>query len=241
LTATPVPHGNVPRWTLRTQPLFRRATHAARSHAAAGRHVEAAPERKNEFRAVREEDARAGEIGTPADPERHTTVADASEPFRFSFPDLTGRIVANTDPQFAGKVVLVNISGSWCPNCHDEAPFLASLYHTYHRRGLEVVTLAFEEQEQLDDPVRHAGLHRELRAQAHVPARRRADQLNEKVPQAVNLDAFPTTFIVGRDGRVRSVHAGFPGPGSGEFYRKARHEPVVADRAAARRTARDRP
>ena len=32
-----------------------------------------------------------------------------------------------TDAQFRGKVVLVNISGSWCPNCHDEAPFLAAL------------------------------------------------------------------------------------------------------------------
>ena len=50
------------------------------------------------------------------------------------------------------------------------------------------------------------------------------DQLHEKVPQAVNLNAFPTTFILGRDGRVRGVHAGFPGPGSGEFYRKAERD-----------------
>ncbi len=179
---------------------------------------------RTEILAVREGDDRAGEIGTPADPELHTTVADASEPFRFSFPDLSGRIVSNTDPQFAGKVLLVNISGSWCPNCHDEAPFLASLYDTYHRRGLEVVTLAFEEQEQLADPVRlrafieSYGL-RHTFLLAGVP-----DQLKEKVPQAVNLDAFPTTFIVGRDGRVRTVHAGFPGPGSGAFYRQAQHE-----------------
>ena len=179
---------------------------------------------KTDIVAVREGDARADGIGAPADPGLHTTVADPSEPFRFSFPDLTGRLVSNTDPQFAGKVVVVNISGSWCPNCHDEAPFLASIYRKYHRRGLEVVTLAFEEQEQLADPARlrafiesYALKHTFLLA--GVP-----DELNEKVPQGVNLNAFPTTFILGRDGRVRSVHAGFPGPGSGEFYLKAQHE-----------------
>ena len=44
------------------------------------------------------------------------------------------------------------------------------------------------------------------------------------LPQAVNLNAFPTTFIVGRDGRARAVHAGFPSPGSGKFYEKAERE-----------------
>ena len=44
------------------------------------------------------------------------------------------------------------------------------------------------------------------------------DELSAKVPQAVNLNAFPTTFILGRDGRVRAVHAGFPSPASGSFY-----------------------
>jgi hypothetical protein len=46
----------------------------------------------------------------------------------------------------------------------------------------------------------------------------------EKVPQAANLDAFPTSFILGRDGRVRAVHAGFPSPGSGAFYTKAEQD-----------------
>jgi hypothetical protein len=67
------------------------------------------------------------------------------------------------------------------------------------------------------------------------------EQMNEKVPQGVNLNAFPTTFILGRDGRVRGVHAGFPSPGSGEFYRKAEREMtaeverLLAERAGTRR------
>ncbi len=63
-------------------------------------------------------------------------------------------MVSNTDPQFDGKVVIVAIGGSWCPNCHDEAPFLESLYKQFHDKGLEIVNLSFEEADQLQDPTR---------------------------------------------------------------------------------------
>lgn len=179
---------------------------------------------KTELTAVREHDARAKDIGAPTDSALHTRVADPSEPFRFSFPDLGGRLVSSTDARFAGKVVLVNISGSWCPNCHDEAPFLATLYKKYRDRGLEIVTLSFEEQEQLADPVRLRAFIDTYGLKHTVLLAGEPDQLNEKVPQGVNLNAFPTTFILGRDGRVRTVHAGFPSPGSGEFYSKAERE-----------------
>ena len=49
-------------------------------------------------------------------------------------------------------------------------------------------------------------------------------EVNEKLPQAVNLNAWPTTFFLGRDGKVRSVHVGFPSRGNTEFDRQARAE-----------------
>jgi thiol-disulfide isomerase/thioredoxin len=174
--------------------------------------------------AARENAPRAAAIGEPTDPAAHTTVKDPSEPFRFSFPDLEGRIVSNTDPRFAGKVVLVNISGSWCPNCHDEAPFLSALYKKYKARGLEIVSLSFEEAEQLANPARLRAFIETYGLEYTVLLPGEPDDLAEKVPQAVNLNAFPTTFVLGRDGRVRGVHAGFPSPGSGEFYAKAERE-----------------
>jgi len=174
-----------------------------------------------EMTAVREGDSRAAIIGAPTDPDSHTTVRDASEPFHFQFPDLSGRIVSNTDSKFAGKVVLVSISGSWCPNCHDEAPFLAALYKKYRARGLEVVTLSFEEKEQLANPERLRAFIAAYGFHHTVLLAGEPDQVAAKIPQAVNLDAFPTSFILGRDGRVRAVHAGFPSPGSRDFYRRA--------------------
>ena len=66
--------------------------------------------------------ARAAKLVGPTDPAEQTTVKDPAARFKFSFPDLNGKVVSNTDPQFDGKVVIVAIGGSWCPNCHDEAP-----------------------------------------------------------------------------------------------------------------------
>lgn len=191
---------------------------------------------QTEYLATRADMPRAKDAGEPTDPALHTSVKDPAEPFRFAFPDLTGQLVTNEDPRFRGKVVLVNIGGSWCPNCHDEAPFLSSLYQKYQGRGLEVVGLSFEEGDQLTNPTRLRAYMKEYGIKYTVLLAGEPDQLNEKVPQGVNLNSFPTTFILGRDGRVRAVHAGFPSPGSGDFYTKAEREVTgIVERLLAER------
>src|SRR5207249_4875190 len=79
---------------------------------------------KNKYIAYRPAVARAKGLAEPTDPAQHTHMPNATEPLRFSFADLNGKVVSNTDVRFQGKVVLVNVMGSWCPNCHDETPFL---------------------------------------------------------------------------------------------------------------------
>jgi peroxiredoxin len=156
--------------------------------------------------------ARAAALPGPTDPTEQTTMKDPSARFKFSFPDLNGKVISNTDPQFDGKVVIVAIGGSWCPNCHDEAPFLESLYKQFHGRGLEIVNLSFEEADQLKDPARLRAFIAKYGVTYTVLVAGETEQLNEKVPQAVNLNCWPTSFFLGRDGRVREVHAGFAGP-----------------------------
>jgi peroxiredoxin len=190
----------------------------------AGDTLELTLNKKTVLRAARDGGAAAAAIGAPTDPSRHTRMKDPSEPFRFRFPDLEGREVSNADERFLGKVVLVNISGSWCPNCHDEAPFLSALYRKYREQGLEVVSLSFEEGEQLTNPERLRTFIATYGLEYTVLLAGEPDQLADKIPQAVNLNAFPTTFLLGRDGRVRAVHAGFPSPGSGAYYEKAERE-----------------
>jgi thiol-disulfide isomerase/thioredoxin len=176
---------------------------------------------KSQMTATRPEVARAKGLPKPTDPDHHTTVKDPADPFRFAFPDLTGKIVSNSDPRFQGKVVLINVTGSWCPNCHDEAPFLEALYRKYHSQGLEIIALSFEEEDQLKDPTRLRAFMKEYGIDYTVLLGGTPDERDAKLTQPVNLNSWPTTFFLGRDGRVRFVHAGFPGPASGALYHQA--------------------
>ncbi|HEY8055348.1 MAG TPA: TlpA disulfide reductase family protein [Terriglobales bacterium] len=152
------------------------------------------------------------------DPLRHTTLKDPAQPLRFAFPDLSGKLVSSTDPRFRGKVVIVTVGGSWCPNCHDEAPFLAALYRKYHRRGLEIVDLSFEEAPALANPVRLRAFIRRSGITFPVLLAGTPDQLAAKLPQVVNLNCWPTTFYIGRDNLVKQIHAGFSGPATGPLH-----------------------
>jgi thiol-disulfide isomerase/thioredoxin len=174
--------------------------------------------------AIRSSVARAQGLPEPTDPSRHTSVKDPTEPFRFSFKDLDGSVVSNDDPKFHDRVVIVAISGSWCPNCHDEAPFLMELYRKYHGRGLEIVSLSFEEPEQQKDLTRLRAFVKQYGIKFPILIPGEPSELQAKLPQTVNLNAWPTTFYLGRDGLVRSVHAGFAGPASGEFHEEQKHE-----------------
>src|SRR5262249_28335393 len=141
---------------------------------------------------LRAEQAIAKGLPQPSDPSRFTSVKDPTEPLRFSFPDLDGKLVSNTDPQFRGKVVIVTIGGSWCPNCHDEAPFLVDLYKKYHGRGLEIVELSFEEPDQLKNPERVRAFNKRYGIEYTVLLPGEPKELNDKMPQGVNLNSFPT-------------------------------------------------
>jgi thiol-disulfide isomerase/thioredoxin len=167
--------------------------------------------------AYRAADAQARGLPGVADPGNHTSVRDPNEPFQFSFPDLQGRTVSNSDARFRGKVLVIDIAGSWCPNCHDEAPLLQAMYRKYHDRGLEIVTLSFEEPEQFANPVRLRAFVKDFGLQYPVLLAGTLDELHTRLPQAVNLDAYPTTFFVGRDGLVKGVHAGFAAAATGDF------------------------
>lgn len=162
-----------------------------------------------------------GEVDSLPDPWNLVQLTNAEGRFRFSYPDLDGNPLAHDDPRFAGKVVLVNLFGSWCPNCHDEANRLADWSRRYREEGLEVVGLAFEfsgdverdarvvrayaKRHGIDYPLLLAGLSDKKKA---------AEQLAD-IDRVV---AWPTSIFIGRDGRVRRIHSGWSGPATGEVH-----------------------
>jgi thiol-disulfide isomerase/thioredoxin len=163
--------------------------------------------------ALRPAAARARNLPPPSDPATYARAKDPAAPFQFRLPDLSGR--AFTEADFRGKPLVISITGSWCPNCRDEAPFLAELYKHYHAAGLQMAAFCFEPAEDTD--------HEQLRAfMRHfaipypVLLAGEPSSLKAVAAQIDNIGAFPTTIYVGKDGRVRAVHTGFPSVGSGE-------------------------
>lgn len=157
------------------------------------------------------------------DPYELVSLTNDEQTFDFDFPDLDGRPMTMADERFQGKVVLVNIFGSWCPNCNDEAPLLAEWDRRYGDRGLEIVGLAFEV---TGDPERDTKLVRKYAERHGIDYPLLLAGVSDKLEAAHalrHLDrvvAYPTNIFIGRDGRVRSIHSGFAGPGTGEHYEK---------------------
>jgi thiol-disulfide isomerase/thioredoxin len=174
--------------------------------------------------AYRSQVARAKGLPEPDNFETHTTIRDAHEKFAFNFPDVNGKLVSNEDPRFKGKVVLAIVTGTWCPNCHDEAQYLVELDKKYRDKGLAIVALDFEEPEQQASLARERAFVKQYGVKYTYLIAGAPSEMWEKVPQAVNLNTWPATIFVGRDGLVKGIHSGFASPASGEFNRQLKDE-----------------
>lgn len=144
----------------------------------------------------------------------------------FRLPDLEGKPVSLDDPRFKGKVVIADVFGSWCVTCVDQAPVLARWYRRYRERGLEMVGLAFEYS---GDPGRDREVVRAYgkRHGLEFPLLIGGSTGSEESTIGLDIEAYPTTFFIGRDGKTRSMHRGFVGPQTG-----VHHQRLVAEMEA---------
>jgi peroxiredoxin len=155
------------------------------------------------------------------DPDSLTYLKKGFTSFNFSFPDLNGKMVSLSDRKYNGKVVVVTLAGSWCPNCQDEAGFLSPFYDKYHNKGLEMIALMFEN---YDDTARAVGQIKKFRDKFNIKydlllaGTNDKDLASKKLPMLNKVLAFPTTIFIDRKGRVRKINTGFSGPGTGEHY-----------------------
>jgi len=152
---------------------------------------------------------------------------DPDAPFTFAFKDLDGRTVSSSDPRFKDKVLLVTLAGSWCPNSHDEAQLLVQLDRRYRSRGLEIVSLMFE---QHADSERAAAAVNRFRAAYGIGYPTLIAGAADKTKAAVALPqldavlAYPTAIFIDRTGHVRKIHTGFAGPATGVQHELLVHE-----------------
>lgn len=163
--------------------------------------------------------ARRDEFASLPDADRMTEFV--GDEVAFAFPDTSGEIVRFDDPRFAGKVVVIALAGTWCPNCHDEAAFLAPFHKKYRDRGFEIVGLMFEHLDDFDAAATQVDAFRDkfdIEYTLLVAGSSDKGRASETMSMLNQVYAFPTTIFVDRSGQVRRVHTGFQGPGTGPHY-----------------------
>ncbi len=177
------------------------------------------------YRAARTSEAREKGIPEPPDLTRFTSVKDPTERFHFSGVDVNGNPVSDADPRFQGKVLVLALGGTWCPNCHDEAPSLVELDSAFRAQGLEIVGLFFENDTDLAVAKPRIGAFvRRYKVEFPIIVAGTREDGPTKLPQLNNFAVYPTTVFLGRDGRVRSVHAGFASAATGGEHERLKAE-----------------
>lgn len=156
----------------------------------------------------------------------------ASPKLNFTFNDVDGKPVSVNEQRFKDKVVIVQILGSWCPNCMDETAFMNEIYKKYKSRGVEILGLAYERTADFTRSQQSVkNFMKRLKVEYPVlitPVAVGDPQRAEKtLPQLESIPAFPTTIFVDRKGEIQKIHAGFNGPGTGADYEKQKKEYIA--------------
>ncbi len=118
--------------------------------------------------------------------------------FDFHLTDLDGKPISLD--QYRGKVVLVDLWGTWCKPCRDALPGLVQMYYKHRRRGFDIVGLAYEPG--APDPKTALQAVKQFVQQSGIPYRCAMgdEATQQKIP---NFSAFPTTLLIDRAGKVR--------------------------------------
>lgn len=158
-----------------------------------------------------------------------TYLKEGYEKIEFSFPDAERNLISLEDERFKNKVVLVQIMGTWCPNCLDETKYYNEFYNNYKNEDFEIVALAFEyaktEQGAFNNIKRlqdKTGINYPiLLAQFGSSSKVKAQ---EKLPMLNHVLSYPTSIFIDKRGGVRKIHTGFNGPATGEKFIEFKNE-----------------
>lgn len=174
-------------------------------------------------------EAKRNDQASLKDPDELTYLKEGYDQFEFSFPNTEGKMVSLDDPQFEGKVKIVQIFGTWCPNCRDETNFLKSYLEEHNSPDLAVIGLAFEKYRAQDKAVERIktfknqiGIDYEILAAGYYNKKEAAQAL----PMLNAVIAYPTLLFLDRNNQVRKIHTGFSGPATSNYdsYQEEFHE-----------------
>ncbi|RUA07417.1 MAG: TlpA family protein disulfide reductase [Flavobacteriia bacterium] len=157
------------------------------------------------------------------DPDKITYLKEGFDKIDFSFKDLEGKPVSLNDEKYKGKVVILQIFGTWSPNCIDETRFYADWYKKNKDRGVEIIGLAYENKPDFEyAKSRVEKMVRKLHVEYDfvIAGTSQIEFVSRSLPMLNNVISFPTSIIIDKTGKVRKIHTGFNGPATGKYYQE---------------------
>jgi len=157
-----------------------------------------------------------------ADPDTMTYLKPGIETFDFSFPNKDGKLISLKDDRYKDKVKLVQILGTWCPNCADETQFLSSFYNEMKgEKDVEIIGLAFERYKEtekafnaIENFKKRFNVNYEVVLANGSSSKKEA---GEVLPMLNKIISYPTLIFIDKNGIVRRIHTGFSGPATSKY------------------------
>lgn len=156
-------------------------------------------------------------------PDAHslTYLKEGYDKIEFTFPDIDGDTVSLADEKYRDKVVIVQIFGTWCPNCMDETRFYSDWYKKNKDKGVEIIGLAYEVKDDFDYASKRVKTMKDKLDVTYdflIAGTSSTKSASESLPMLNKVMSFPTSIFIDRKGQVRRIHTGFSGPATGVYY-----------------------
>ena len=138
-------------------------------------------------------------------------------------PRLSGEQEPVINESNKNEVKVVQIFGSWCPNCIDELRFIKKWREQNPKKDVKFSIISFERSPNKREALKRLKKTKELYGidyPIYIGGYTKEQTVSEVLPKLENFISFPTTLFLDKDNVIRSIHAGFTGPATGEYYEK---------------------
>ena len=156
-----------------------------------------------------------------SNPDSLTFIKDGFSGMKFSFPNIKNEQTIFPSEKYENKVTIIQLMGTWCPNCMDETKVLTDFYNTYNEKGLEVIALCFESTSDFTKASKDVMAHKNYFNAGYeflIAGQGNTKSAAEALPMLNHVMSFPTTIFIDKKGNVRKIYTGFYGPGTGSYY-----------------------
>ena len=146
------------------------------------------------------------------------TGAVTDQAVNFSFPDIDGNMISINDKRFDNKIALINIMGTWCPNCKDEILFLKEIKEEYPQ--VEIISIAFERYREKDKAIEILKKYQnKMDFDWPIILGGYADksETSALLPFIDKIYSYPTLITLNKDKTIIEIHTGFNGPATTKY------------------------